>query len=133
VKVGQIYPVFLRTGQGEYEVAQAQLLEIDGDEAILEIPGTRIVMGISTSLGDLPVNEPLKERVFDGVVADNGDDGSDAVDDVRALYAAEGIELDEDPDEQSSGRVIGRSGAPRAASAGSDGVSLRDMALDDEV
>lgn len=134
MKVGTLYPVILRTTAGEYEVAQAQLLEIDGDEAILEIPATRIVMGVNANLGDLPEREPAVERKFDGVVQDTGDESSQAVDDVRALYEAEGIELDEDPDVKSSAPVIGRSGPQRGHRAPAEGsVSLKDMVLDDDV
>jgi hypothetical protein len=125
MKIGTLYPVLMRVGVNEYEVAQAQLLEVDGDEAILEIPATRIVMGINESLGDLPEKEPEVERKFDGVVQETGDDMSDA----RAALEAEGIELDEDDYNEgtpSQGRTL--HGEPEEGT-----VSLRQMKLDGEV
>lgn len=129
MKIGSLYPVFLRTNAGEYEVAQARLLEIDGDEAILEVPATRIVMGVNSSLGDLPERQPERERIFDGVQTTEGDGGSQAIDDARAALEAEGIELDEDDYSEgtpSSGLTL--HGEPQEGT-----VSLRDMKLDDDV
>lgn len=127
MKKGQLYPVFLRTGAGEYEVAQARLLEIDGDEAILEVPATRIVMGVATSLGDLPEKEPVVERKFDGITTTGGDEGSEAIDQARAELEAEGIELDDD--DYSEGTP-----SQRLTLRGEREVqSLKDMVLDNDV
>lgn len=127
MKVGDKFPVRLL----DYEVAEATIVEIDveSDEVYLEFPATRVVMGRTSGLGDLQ-RTPEKDRLFGGVEQD-GDVTSEAQDDVRALYEAEGIELDDEPDEQSSGRVIGRQGPSRGASGPAEpGKSLSEMDLD---
>lgn len=76
-----------------YGVAEAVLVEIDNDQAILEIPATRIVMGIKSSLGDLTPDPNAKERMLLGVQEPEVPE-----DEIRAALEAEGIELDEEPD-----------------------------------
>lgn len=109
MKKGDIHPVML----GPYEVAEALIVEIDGDNAILEIPATRIVMGIHSSLGDLPQDPNAKERVLLG--PQDTDPNS-----ARAALEAAGIELDED-DDFAPGEVI------------EGEVSLKDMVFKDDV
>lgn len=103
MKAGDVQQVML----GPYHVADAVVMEIDGDEVILEIPATRIRMGLHQSLGDLHDKEPEKDRLFL--------DSEPETDPVKQELIAAGIELDEDDDF-----------TPRTQESG----SLRDMDLD---
>lgn len=116
MKKGETYPVRLN----EYQVADAVIVEIDGDQAILEIPATRIVMGIHSSLGEYQDPNATDRRVL-GPQEQDGGDARVAQDPARAALEAEGIELDEDDDQI----IEGRSGASSASEA-----SLKEMNLD---
>jgi hypothetical protein len=111
MKIGDKFNVSL----GMHEVAEATLVEIDGDQAILEIPNTRIIMGIHSSLGDLTPEEGGKERVLLGL-----QEQPDTPEDIarRELLAA-GIELDEEDDFVEGTR-----------SNNTEGQSLKDLDLD---
>lgn len=89
MKAGDTFKVHL----GANEVAEATLVEIDGDQAILEIPATRIVMGIQSTLGDLAPDPNAKERMILGP-----QEQEEETDPVRRELLEAGIELDEDPD-----------------------------------
>src|SRR6185503_14676250 len=111
VKIGDVYPVKLN----EYDVAQAVVMDIDGDEVILEVPATRIVMGIKTALGDLDRTPEVDRETT--LLPPPGGETSEAIDEARQALIDAGIELDEDDYTPPS----------------SDGGSLRDMKLDDDV
>lgn len=111
MKKGDKFAVVL----GAHEVAEATLVEIDGDQAILEIPATRIVMGIHSSLGDLAADPNAKERMILGMQEE---------DPVAAEYRRQGIELDEDYDDLHVQASSNRTG-PTAPET-----SLKDMDLD---
>ena len=63
MKVGDKVPVNI----GPHEVAQAEVKEINGSEAVLIVPARRVVMGIRTELTDLPGTEPETESIVVGV------------------------------------------------------------------
>lgn len=63
MKVGDKIPVNI----GNHEVAQAEVKEINGAEAVLIVPARRVVMGIRTELTDLPGTQPETETIITGV------------------------------------------------------------------
>lgn len=111
MKKGDTYPVKLN----EYDIAEAVVVEVDGDEVILEVPATRIVMGLTTALGDLD-RTPEVDR--DVTKLPEGHGGSEATDDAaREALIAAGIEIDDDD----------------YTPPVTEGGSLRDMRLDGDV
>lgn len=114
MKIGDTRKVFL----GQYEVADAVVVDIDDDKVYLEVPATRIVMGLKTDLGDLDDTPPEVDRDVT-LLPPPGGETSDAIDEARAALLAEGVELDEDDDY-----------TPPPADGS---VSLKEMRLDDDV
>lgn len=62
VGVGDQFPVMLE----EHQVAIATVEDIDGKEAILRIPETVIVMGISSRLAELERNPETSRIIIEG-------------------------------------------------------------------
>lgn len=60
MKPGDKYPVNLN----EFVVAEAVVVDIEDGKATLDIPATRIVMGVKTSLSDLPEEVPNREKIL---------------------------------------------------------------------
>lgn len=62
MKPGDKYPVNLN----EHIVAEAVVIDIEDGKVTLDIPATRIVMGVKSSLTDLPDEVPNKDRILLG-------------------------------------------------------------------
>lgn len=62
MKPGDKFPVTL----DQWTVAEATVVTIEDGQVTLDVPATRIVMGVRTSLADLEVKEPEREIVMLG-------------------------------------------------------------------
>lgn len=56
----------------EHVVAEAVVIDIEDGKVTLDIPATRIVMGVKSSLTDLPDTQPTTERVLLGAETADG-------------------------------------------------------------
>jgi hypothetical protein len=63
MKIGDRFTVYLDS----HAVAEAVVEDIEDDKATLIIPATRLVMGIASSLTDLPEEIPEVEHQFAGL------------------------------------------------------------------
>lgn len=63
MKIGDTVPVTI----AGHVVAQAQIKELADGTATLIVPATRVLMGVSTSLTDIPSNAPTHEVMVDSV------------------------------------------------------------------
>lgn len=60
MKPGDKFPINLN----EWVVAEAVVIDIEDGKVTLDVPATRIVMGVKTSLSDLEPTEPAKETMI---------------------------------------------------------------------
>lgn len=67
----------------EFVVAAGTVTEISEGKVYIDIPATRVVMGLKTSLGEPPVVEPEVEHQFAGTVEPEGDASSPAIDEAN--------------------------------------------------
>lgn len=70
----------------DHVVAQGVVTEISDGKVYIDIPATRVVMGLKTSLGEPPVQTPEVEHQFAGTVEPNGDDSSEAIEQANQTF-----------------------------------------------
>lgn len=67
----------------DFTVANGVVTEISEGKVYIDIPATRVVMGLRTSLGEPPAHEPEVEHQLAGMATPANDGGSEAQDAVN--------------------------------------------------